>query len=151
MGAAEGMKLVLNVLAMLIAFVGLIAMINFFVGWVSVGGEALTLQRIFGWVFAPLSLCMGIPWSESQLVGTLLGEKIVLTEFIAYMHLGDILAADGLSERSGIIASYALCGFAILPALGFRLAGLEVSLQIESANCPPSVCAQWLLVHSRRV
>ncbi len=124
MGAAEGMKLVLNVLAMLIAFVGLIAMINFFVGWVSVGGEVLTLQRIFGWVFAPLSLCMGIPWSESQLVGTLLGEKIVLTEFIAYMHLGDILSAGGLSERSGIIASYALCGFANFASIGIQIGGI---------------------------
>ena len=109
---------------MLIAFVGLIAMINFFVGWVSIGGEALTLQRIFGWVFAPLSFCMGIPWAESQVVGTLLGEKIVLTEFIAYLHLGDILAEGGLSERSGIITSYALCGFANFASIGIQIGGI---------------------------
>lgn len=124
MGASEGMKLALNVLAMLIAFVGLIAMINFFVGWISVGGEAMTLQRILGWVFAPLSYCMGIPWSESQIVGTLLGEKIVLTEFIAYMHLGEIMSAEGLSERSGIIASYALCGFANFASIGIQIGGI---------------------------
>ncbi len=124
MGASEGMKLVLNVLAMLIAFVGLIAMINFFVAWVSVGGEPLTLQRMLGWVFAPLSFCMGIPWSESHIVGTLLGEKIVLTEFIAYMHLGEILSENGLSERSGIIASYALCGFANFASIGIQIGGI---------------------------
>ena len=124
MGASEGMKLVLNVLAMLIAFVGLIAMVNFFVGWVSIGGEVLTLQRIFGWIFAPLSFCMGIPWTESQVVGTLLGEKIVLTEFIAYLHLGDILAEGGLSERSGIITSYALCGFANFASIGIQIGGI---------------------------
>ncbi len=124
MGASEGMKLVLNVLAMLIAFVGLIAMINFFVAWISVGGEPLTLQRMLGWVFAPLSFCMGIPWSESHIVGTLLGEKIVLTEFIAYMHLGEILSGNELSERSGIIASYALCGFANFASIGIQIGGI---------------------------
>ena len=124
MGASEGMKLALNVLAMLIAFVGLIAMINFFVGWISIGGEPMTLERILGWVFAPLSYCMGIPWSESQIVGTLLGEKIVLTEFIAYMHLGEIMSSDGLSERSGIIASYALCGFANFASIGIQIGGI---------------------------
>lgn len=124
MGAAEGMKLALNVLAMLIAFVGLIAMINFFVGWISIGGEPLTLQQLLGWFFAPLSFCMGIPWSESQIVGTLLGEKIVLTEFIAYMHLGEILVNSELSERSGIIASYALCGFANFASIGIQIGGI---------------------------
>lgn len=124
MGASEGIKLALNVLAMLIAFVGLIAMINFFVGWISIGGDPLTLQRLLGWFFAPLSFCMGIPWDESQIVGTLLGEKIVLTEFIAYMHLGEILTENGLSERSGIIASYALCGFANFASIGIQIGGI---------------------------
>ena len=75
-------------------------------------------------VFAPLSFCMGIPWDESQIVGSLLGEKIVLTEFIAYMHLGEILVENGLSERSGIIASYALCGFANFASIGIQIGGI---------------------------
>ena len=145
------MKLVLNVLAMLIAFVGLIAMINFFVGWVSVGGEALTLQRIFGWVFAPLSLCMGIPWSESQLVGTLLGEKIVLTEFIAYMHLGDILPPMDCPNDLELLHRMHCADLRILPASGFRLAGLAALRQIESVNWSALVFAQWSREHSQRV
>ena len=72
-----------------------------FVGWV-IGGEALTLQRIFGWVFGNSFFCMGIPWSESQVVGTLLGEKIVLTEFIAYLHLGDIWPKEDCPNGQGL-------------------------------------------------
>ena len=73
MGASEGMKLVLNVLAMLIAFVGLIAMVNFLLGFIVLGGEPVTLQGILGYVFAPLAFCMGIPWEEAGLVGESIG------------------------------------------------------------------------------
>lgn len=126
MGASEGMKLVLNVLAMLIAFVGLIALFNFLFGFIVIGGEPLTIQGILGYVFAPLAFCMGIPWEEAGLVGELLGEKLVLTEFIAYIHLGEMMAQEGsiLSERSGVIASYALCGFANFASIGIQIGGI---------------------------
>jgi CNT family concentrative nucleoside transporter len=125
MGASEGMKLVLNVLAMLIAFVGLIALANFLIGFIVIGGDPLTIQGILGYVFAPLAFCMGIPWAEAGLVGELLGEKLVLTEFIAYIHLGQIMAeGSALSERSGIITSYALCGFANFASIGIQIGGI---------------------------
>ena len=124
MGASEGMKLALNVLGMLIAFVGLIAMCNFFIGLIPVGDTHLTLQGILGWCFAPLAFCMGVPWAESQQVGALLGEKMVLTEFIAYFHLAEIMAESGISERTGIIASYALCGFANFASIGIQIGGI---------------------------
>ena len=124
MGASEGMKLALNVLGMLIAFVGLIAMGNFLIGLIPVGDESLTLQGILGWFFSPLAFCMGVPWSESQQVGALLGEKMVLTEFIAYFHLAEMMTDSGLSERTGIIASYALCGFANFASIGIQIGGI---------------------------
>lgn len=131
MGAAEGMKLALNVLGMLIAFVGLIAMCNFLIGLLPTGGDPLTLQGILGWFFSPLAFCMGVPWSESQQVGTLLGEKMVLTEFIAYFHLAEMMTESGLSERTGIIASYALCGFANFASIGIQIGVLVVLHRIE--------------------
>ncbi len=139
-GAQEGMKLAINVAAMLVAFVGLIAMIDWMLTWVPVGFcadgvsigwfmegcEALSLSRILGWLFSPLAFAMGVPWSEAGIVGTLLGEKIVLTEFIAYIHLGSLIngATPVLSERSAIIASYALCGFANFASIGIQLGGI---------------------------
>lgn len=128
MGASDGMKLALNVLGMLIAFVGLIAMVNFFLGWGSSwiwGAPVLSLQGMLGWIFAPLAFCMGIPWAEATQVGVLLGEKIVLTEFLAYLHLADIMNnTHELSQRSGIIASYALCGFANFASIAIQIGGI---------------------------
>ena len=111
-GATEGAKLAINVAAMLIAFVGLIAMFDWMISWMIIAGEPLSLSRILGWVFSPIAFAMGVPWSEAGVVGGLLGEKLVLTELIAYIHLGEIVnsATPVLSERSAIIASYALCG-----------------------------------------
>jgi CNT family concentrative nucleoside transporter len=125
-GATDGLKLALNVAAMLIAFVGLIAMFDWLLMWVPLAGEPLSMSRILGWIFSPLAFCMGVPWAESGLVGTLLGEKIVLTEFIAYIHLGEMVGAAEpmLSERSAIIASYALCGFANFASIGIQLGGI---------------------------
>jgi CNT family concentrative nucleoside transporter len=137
------MKLALNVAAMLIAIVALVAMVNFGIGLVPVGfcedspvlgytcatGDPATplgLSRILGWLFAPIAFLMGVPWAEASVVGTLLGEKIVLTEFIAYLHLKDLIAAETpvLSERSAIIASYGLCGFANFASIGIQLGGI---------------------------
>ena len=125
-GATEGVKLAINVAAMLIAFVGLIAMFDWMIGWMVVMGEPLSLSRILGWLFAPIAFSMGVPWAEAPIVGGLLGEKIVLTEFIAYIHLGELVAGDTpmLSERSAVIASYALCGFANFASVGIQLGGI---------------------------
>jgi CNT family concentrative nucleoside transporter len=125
-GATEGVKLAINVAAMLIAFVGLIAMCDWMLAFIPVGGDPLSLSMILGWIFSPIAFSMGVPWSEATVVGGLLGEKMVLTEFIAYIHLGAIMAADNpvLSERSAIIASYALCGFANFASIGIQLGGI---------------------------
>ena len=139
-GAQEGMKLAINVAAMLVAFVGLIAMVDWALTWVPLGFcsdgvtlgwflescEPLSLSRILGWIFSPIAFSMGVPWAEAGTVGTLLGEKIVLTEFIAYIHLGELIngATPMLSQRSAIIASYALCGFANFASIGIQLGGI---------------------------
>ena len=136
-GATEGMGLAINVAAMLIAFVGLVAAIDWGLtlapvsfcadgvrpGWVD-GCATLSLSRILGWVFTPMALLIGIPWAEAPQVGTLLGEKMVLTEFIAYVHLGELMRTAPLTERSAVIVSYALCGFANFASVGIQLGGL---------------------------
>lgn len=124
-GASEGMSLAINVAAMLIAFVALMAMVDWGLSIVPVGGEPLSLARVLGWGFTPIAAMMGVPWEEAGTVGRLLGEKLVLTEFIAYIHLGELQAsATPLSERSAIIASYALCGFANFASIGIQLGGI---------------------------
>ncbi len=141
-GAKDGMELAINVAAMLIAIVGLVAMFDWFVGLVPVqfcGGiptlaqtcavgapEPLSLSIILGWLFAPIAVLMGVPMGEALPVGRLLGEKIVLTEFIAYINLGALVQASEpvLSERSAVIASYALCGFANFASIGIQLGGI---------------------------
>ncbi len=125
-GAADGAKLAINVGAMLIAFVALIAMADFFLGLVPLAGAPLSLSRILGWLFSPVAFTMGVPWHECGVVGRLLGEKLVLTEFIAYVHLGELIQGPTavLSQRSAIIASYALCGFANFASIGIQLGGI---------------------------
>ena len=125
-GAAEGMTLVWNVLAMLMAFVALMAMCNWILGMISVGETQLSLELLLGWFFAPFAFLMGVPWEEATTVGILLGEKLVLTEFVAYLHLGAMMDAPEpvLSQRSAIIASYALCGFANFASIGIQIGGI---------------------------
>jgi CNT family concentrative nucleoside transporter len=126
-GAAQGLKLAFNVAAMLLAFVALIAMVNFLVGSVGglVGIEGLTLERIFGWVLAPLALVMGVPWADAGTVGALVGVKVVLTEFIAYLQLAGTMATDGaISPKGAVIATYALLGFANLPSIAIQIGGI---------------------------
>ena len=125
-GASEGVKLAINIAAVLIAFVGLIAMVDWMIGWMMISGEPLSLSRMLGWLFSPIAFAMGVPWSEATIVGGLLGEKLVLTELIAYIHLGEMMSAAEpvLSERSAIIASYALCGFANFASIGIQLGGI---------------------------
>ncbi len=124
-GASEGMQLAINVAAMLIAFVALMAMADWVLGLLPLSGEPLSLSRILGWLFTPMAYVMGIPWHEAGAVGKLLGEKLVLTEFIAYMDLGKLQAsANPLSARSAVITSYALCGFANFASVGIQLGGI---------------------------
>jgi len=126
-GASEGMALTINVVAMLIAFVGLVAMTNGIVGYISVklGATApLTIQRIFGYGFCPLAWLMGVPAGESVQVGQLMGTKTILNEMLAYLDLKAM--APTLSPRSVVIAAYALCGFANLGSVGITLGGLTI-------------------------
>jgi concentrative nucleoside transporter, CNT family len=142
MGASDGMKLALNVAAMLVAFVGLVALADWVVsfvpltqcaeGWTAgyacAAGDpqALGMADIFGVVFAPFALAMGVPWGDAPEIGRLLGEKIVLTEFVAFISLGQMVnaAEPVITERSAIIASYGLCGFANFASIGIQLGGL---------------------------
>jgi CNT family concentrative nucleoside transporter len=141
-GTSEGLQLALNVAAMLIAFIALVAGVNaclevignwvHFSDWAPrlvqpMAGAAIeplkfSLQWVFGWIFAPVAWLMGIPWHEAAFAGTFLGEKVVLNEFVAYVHLTDVAAQ--LSTRSVVILSYALCGFANFASIGIMLGGI---------------------------
>lgn len=125
-GALDGLRLALNIAAMLIVFVAVIAMVNGILGTLGeIIGFELSLQLIGGWLFAPFAFLMGVPWHEATTVGMLLGEKIVLTELIAFFHLSEIQAsAQALSPRSAVIASYALCGFANFASIGIQIGGI---------------------------
>ena len=118
-GATDGVKLAVNVGAMLVAFVAFIAMVNGILGFVD-----LTIQQILGWLFQPLAWTMGAPWSEAGILGQLMGEKIVLTELIAYADLSQLQAENAISDRTAIIASYALCGFSNFASIGIQLGGI---------------------------
>ena len=125
-GAIAGLRLAGYVGAMLIAFVALIAMANAALGTVGgwVGRPDLTFQLVLGWCFAPLAWLVGVPSADVTKVGALLGMKTVLNEFIAYQELSKLLAAGALSRRAGVLASYALCGFANFGSLAILLGGL---------------------------
>jgi len=119
-GATEGLKLAANVAAMLVAFVSLVAMFNYLLGFWNT-----SLQEIMGLFFKPLAWTMGVPWSEAQIMGTLMGEKLALTELIAYGDLKTFIANGEISDRTAIIASYALCGFANFGSIGIQIGGLS--------------------------
>ena len=119
-GATQGLKLAANIGAMLIAFISILSMINFTLEHFL----NINLQEILGIIFSPLAWTMGIPWKEANMVGRLMGEKIVLTELIAYGSLGDLINNNLISERSAIISSYALCGFANFGSIGIQLGGI---------------------------
>ncbi|RMH73236.1 MAG: NupC/NupG family nucleoside CNT transporter [Gemmatimonadetes bacterium] len=140
-GASEGMRLAINIVAMLIAFLALVAMGNHIWGWFVNAIAGLTgmnlsaidsLQEVMGFIFAPLAWVMGVPASDLLVAGQLLGEKTILNEFVAYAHFGDIIngktIVDGvtidLTERTRIIMAYALCGFANLGSIGILLGGI---------------------------
>ena len=122
-GTEDGLKIYMQILAMLIVVTALVAIINTIMGYLpQVDGGPLTLQRVLGWVFAPLVWLYGVPWSEAVPAGSLLGVKTILNEFVAYSQL-TALPAHTLSPRSTMIMVYALCGFANFTSVGILIAG----------------------------
>jgi CNT family concentrative nucleoside transporter len=125
-GASEGLSLALNVGAMLIAFIALLALFNGIIqGVFGLFGMDVTIQKILGYVGAPLAWLMGTPWQDAQAVGTLIGEKTALNEFVAYLHLAEMLqSGQELSARAIVIATYALCGFANFSSIAIQIGGI---------------------------
>lgn len=134
-GAADGLRLALNIGAMLLAFIALIALINAPLTWLgditgvaAVLGKPTDLATIFGYVLAPIAWVIGVPWQDATTVGSLIGQKIVINEFVAYLQLADIVngRVDGveLTEKGRLIATYALCGFANFSSIAIQIGGI---------------------------
>ena len=128
-GTGEGLHLALNVGAMLISFLALVALLNAGLGLIGEGvqrvagvGAGLSLQLILGWVFAPIAWSLGVPWHDATTIGNLLGTRMVLNEFIAYSQLGPLKAT--LDPKSFTIATFALCGFANFSSIGIQIGGI---------------------------
>lgn len=123
-GAGEGLKLALNVGAMLLAFIALIALVNGCMSWFGglFGYPQFSMELISGYIFAPIAFIMGVPWSEAFLVGTLLGKKLIVNEFVAYLDLQNMMGQ--LSPRSIVISTYALCGFANFSSIAIQVGGI---------------------------
>jgi CNT family concentrative nucleoside transporter len=123
-GTAAGLELLLNICAMLIVLVALVHLANAIIGLLpAVAGAPITLQRLLGYVMAPVCWLMGVPWTEAATAGGLMGIKTMLNEFIAYVELSK-LPPDALDPRSRLIMLYAMCGFANFGSLGIMIAGL---------------------------
>lgn len=118
-GATDGLKLAANVGAMLVAFISIVALVNYLLSF-----AGTSMDAILAILFKPLAWTMGVPWEEAGQMGMLMGKKIVFTELIAYGDLKDIIAEGQISERTAIIASYALCGFANFGSIGIQLGGI---------------------------
>jgi len=121
-GTGEGLHLALNVGAMLISFLALIALVNAVLHHVPFNGGPLSLERIFGWVFAPVAWAMGVPWKDASTIGNLLGTRMALNEFVAYSRLGPLKPV--LDPKSFTIATFALCGFANFSSIGIQIGGI---------------------------
>jgi CNT family concentrative nucleoside transporter len=123
-GTLNGIQLLLNVIGMLVVLVALVHLANLLLGVLpDVNGEPLSLQRLLGWLMAPVVWLIGIPWSEARTAGALMGVKTALNELLAYLEMAQ-LAPEALSERSRLIMTYALCGFANFGSLGIMIGGL---------------------------
>ena len=123
-GASQGMTLVLNISAMLIAFIALIAMLNGFLGWLGHywGDPGFSLQTIFGWVLGPLAYILGAPREDAATVGNLIANKTVINEFFAFSMMRDVVGS--LSEKGKVVATFALCGFANFSSIGIQIGGI---------------------------
>jgi CNT family concentrative nucleoside transporter len=130
-GTLDGLQLLLNIVAMLLVFVALVALVNGILGLLpAVAGAPQTRERLFGWCFAPLAWLVGVPAGEALVAGKLLGEKTVLNEFIAYLDMAK-MGPEQLSPRSAVLMTYALAGFANFGSLGIMLGGLDALLPKE--------------------
>jgi concentrative nucleoside transporter, CNT family len=124
-GTLAGVELLINIVAMLVVFVALVSLVNIILGLLPAwGDEPVTMQRVLGIIMAPVVWLIGIPWSEAQTAGALMGTKTVLNEFIAYLQMAK-LPLDALSPRSKVLMTYALCGFANFGSLGILIGGLS--------------------------
>ncbi len=124
-GAADGLKLAANVGGMLIAFIALIAMINHFLGWGgNLFGIELSLDKLFGWILAVPAWLIGVPGSDLLKFGSLLGTKVVINEFVAYLNLADLIKSGILQEKTILMATYALCGFANFSSIAIQIGGI---------------------------
>ena len=130
-GAGTGLKLAANVGAMLLAFIALLAMANYFlaefgalVGLNQVLGFELTIETILGWVIAPIAFIVGVPWADAINMGSLLGTKVVLNEFVAYLQLADMVEQNMLSPKTVTMATFALCGFANFSSIAIQIGGI---------------------------
>ncbi len=126
-GAGDGFQLSINIIAMLIAFIAIIALANYVITWPQnhFGATSpMTLQKFFGWVNAPFALLMGVPFQDCLSVGQILGERIVLNEFVGYLDLTNPATAKTLDPRSFTIATYALCGFANFSSIAIQVGGI---------------------------
>ena len=126
-GGLVGMRLALNIGALLIAFVALVTLANHAIGGIGslVGAEGLTLQSILGFFLSPIAFLMGVPWSDAREIGGLIGVKTILNEFIAYQDLAKLVKEGLIAPRSAVIATYALCGFANFGSLAILLGGID--------------------------
>src|SRR5690554_1454438 len=130
-GAGVGLTLALNVGAMLLAFIALLAMFNGFFGWISdlsglssLLGAPLSIEMVLGWVLAPIAWIVGVEWTDATTMGSLLGTKIVLNEFVAYLKLAEEVAASSISPKTITMATFALCGFANLSSIAIQIGGI---------------------------
>ncbi|MHC4849620.1 MAG: NupC/NupG family nucleoside CNT transporter [Planctomycetota bacterium] len=133
-GVTAGVRLAVNIAAMLLVFYALIAVLNLAVGWCSTeyhallgdpGSKPLTFQQLYGYLFAPLAFLIGVPWDDCVSVGQLLGTKTIFNEFIAYEELGGMIETGLISKRSAMLSTYALCGFANFMSIGIQIGGLS--------------------------
>ena len=124
-GTADGLMVVLNISAVLIVFVALVALVNVMLGGLWLFDGPVTVERVLGWIFMPVAWLTGVEWSEAGKAGWLLGVKLTLTEFVAFIELGKVPAAE-MSERTRMLMTYALCGFANIGSVGITVTGLSV-------------------------
>ncbi len=124
-GTSDGLMVVLNISAILIVFVALVALVNVMLGGLWLFDGPVTLERVLGWLFTPVAWLTGVSWDEAGKAGWLLGVKLTLTEFVAYIELGRIPAGE-MSERTRMLMTYALCGFANIGSVGITVTGLSV-------------------------
>ena len=139
-GATDGLQIVFNIATMLIAALALLWLVNAGFGALpDVGGQPLSIERVLGWIFAPLMYMVGVPWSEAAQSGSLMGVKTVLTEFVAFLQLADV-PADAMDPRTRMITAHAVCGFANFGSMGILIGGLSI---IEPSRRDDFLALSW--------